>query len=314
MVDGRDGVAMLRPLDPLYPAGYSDRTRRPSPAAPNRETPMPRSASPPLRRLLAGAALVLALGTAAAQAAPVKVYAAGSLSGAMAALIEASGQPAAAFAAPVFGPAGLLADRLTTKGEAADLFFSADLAAPGRVAAAKAGALVLPFVKNRMCVAAKPSVGLTEADVLDRMLSPDLRLATSTPVNDPGGDYALAVFKRAEALRPGAEKALTGKMLTLVGGPNTMVPIAGHSPSAAIFLGDHADLFLYYCSSAGGLLKEVPDLVNLPLPEALEVHPTYGLAVLSDEPAAERFAIFVLSAQGQAVLERFGFEPLAAAP
>ncbi len=280
---------------------------------------MLRRATTPLRRLLAGTALALATvaGHAAAgpaEAAPVRIYAAGSLSGVMAALVEASGQPADAFAAPVFGPAGLLADRLTAKGEAADLFFSADLAAPGRVAAGRAGAMVLPFVRNRMCLAAKPSAGLTEADMLDRMLSPDLRLATSTPVNDPGGDYALAVFRRADAVRPGADRTLTGKMLTLVGGPNTMVPIAGHSPSAAIFLGDHADLFLYYCSSAGALLKEVPDLVNLPLPEALEVHPTYGLAVLSDDPAAGRFALFVLSAQGQAILRRFGFDPLAASP
>ena len=31
----------------------------------------------------------------------------------------------------------------------------------------------------------------------------------------PGGDYALAVFKRAEAIRPGANQILTGKMLSL---------------------------------------------------------------------------------------------------
>lgn len=271
---------------------------------------MARPLRPPLRRLLAAAILLPWLG-AAAGAAPVGIFAAGSLSGAMAALIEASGQPASDFAPPAFGPAGLLADRLS-EGEAADLFFSADLAAPGRIAAGRPGALVVPFARNRMCVAAKPSVGLTGANMLDKMLAPDLRLATSTPKNDPGGDYALAVFRRAEALHPGAEKALTGKMLTLVGGPNTMVSIAGHSPSAAIFLGDHADLFLYYCSSAPGLLKEVPDLTNLPLPEGLEVHPVYGMAVLSEAAAAERFALFVLSLNGQEVLKRFNFEPLAA--
>lgn len=265
-----------------------------------------------MRRVAAATALVLA-GAAAAGAAPVKVYAAGSLSGAMAALIEAAGEPAGAFAAPVYGPAGLLADRLSEH-ETADIFASADIAAPARLAAARPDALVVPFVRNRMCVAAKPGVGLTAANMLDRMLSPDLRLATSTPGKDPGGDYALAVFRRAEALHPGAEKTLTGKMLTLVGGPNTMVPVAGQSPSAAIFLGDHADLFLYYCSSAAGLLKEVPDLTNLPLPDNLEIHPIYAMAVLSREPAAERFALFVLSSKGQAILRRFGFDPIAAGP
>lgn len=270
---------------------------------------MPRNPPRALRFLL-GAAAALALG-ASADAAPMRIYAAGSLSGAMAALVEASGQAADAFAAPVYGPAGLLSERLSAKGEAADLFASADMAAPARVAAGRPGALVVPFVRNRMCLAAKPAVGLTKDDMLDKMLSPEVRLATSTPGNDPGGDYALAVFKRAEALHPGAEKALTGKMLTLVGGPATMVPIAGRSPSAAIFLGDHADMFLYYCSGAASLLKEVPDLVNLPLSDALEVHPVYGLAVLAEDAAAERFALFVLSSRGQDVLARFGFEPLA---
>ncbi len=278
---------------------------------------MLRPAFPLLRRAAADivivSALVLGLG-AMAEAAPVKVYAAGSLSGVMAALIEASGQPADAFAAPVYGPAGLLADRLS-KDETADLFASADIAAPERLAAARPGTAIVPFVKNRMCVAAKPSVGLTEADMLDKMLSPDLRLATSTPGNDPGGDYALAVFERAEALHPGAGGILTGKMLKLVGGPNTMVPIAGKSPSAAIFLGDHADLFLYYCSSASGLLREVPDLTNLPLP-ALPRNPPrstpWRFSRRSRPPNASRSSC--CRSKGQAVLQRFGFEPLAAAP
>ena len=247
-----------------------------------------------------------------AKAAPVRIYAAGSLSGAMTALMASSGLKPEAFAKPVFGPAGLLGERLQ-KGETADLFASADLAAPIRVAADHPGALVIPFVRNRMCVAAKPAVGLTEANMLDKMLAPDLRLATSTPGNDPGGDYALAVFKRADALRPGVGKVLADKALHLVGGPNTMVPIDGRSPSATIFLGDHADLFVYYCSSAGSLLKEVPDLTNLPVPETLEVHPIYGLTVLSEDPAAARFALFILSQAGQDVLAAFGFEPMAAA-
>lgn len=260
---------------------------------------------------LAGALTWLA--PVAAHAEPVNVYAAGSLSSAMNALIEAFGRAGEGFAKPVFGPAGLLAERLRN-GEHADLFASADLKAPESIASTRPGTLVVPFVRNRMCVAAKPSVGLTSENVLDRMLSPDLRLATSTPGNDPGGDYALAVFKRAEIAHAGAERTLAEKALHLVGGPTTMVAADGHSPSAEIFLGDRADLFLYYCSSAGALLKEVPDLTNVPLPPSLEVHPTYGLAVMSDRVQPMRFALFVLSTEGQAILGRFGFEPLASPP
>ena len=220
---------------------------------------MPSLFRPAARRLIPTVlAAVLAMPAVAASATPIRIFAAGSLSDAMTALMAASEQSADAFAKPVFGPSGLLARRIL-EGEAADLLFSADLAAPERVAAAHEGVLVVPFARNRMCVAAKPSVDLTEGNILDKMLSPDLRLATSTPVNDPGGDYALAVFKRAEALHSGAGKILADKALHLVGGPDTMAPIAGHSPSATIFLGDHADLFLYYCSSSGNLLREVPN-------------------------------------------------------
>jgi molybdate transport system substrate-binding protein len=260
--------------------------------------------------LLGALALGLSL-TSQAQTAPLRIFAAGSLSGVIEQLIETSGLPADAFAKPVYGPSGLLTQRLE-KGEMADLFASADLAGPTRLAAARRGTLIVPFVKNRMCLAAQPSVRLTSGNLLEKMLSPEFRLATSTPGDDPGGDYALAVFRRAEALQPGADKTLTNKALHLVGGPNTMVAVEGRSPSATIFLGNHADLFLYYCSSAAGLLKEVPGLTSLPLPESLEVHPVYGLAVMPDEAAA-RFALFVVSLEGQRVLVRAGFEPLVTA-
>ena len=184
-------------------------------------------------RILAITLVAPMIGTATgAEAAPSRIFAAGSLADAMTAQSAASGVAPDAFDKPVFGPAGLLGDRLQKGGEAADIFISADLAAPLRVAAARSGALVVPFVRNRMCVAAKPSVGLTASNMLDKMLAPDLRLATSTPGNDPGGDYAVAVFGRADALRPGAGKVLTDKALHLVGGPNTMVPIDGRSPAA----------------------------------------------------------------------------------
>lgn len=264
----------------------------------------------PLAKKAAMVGLFAWAALSAAHADPVQIYAAGSLSGAMGALIEQSGQSDQGFAKPVFGPAGLLGERLQN-GETADVFASADLAAPARIASSRPDTLVVPFARNRMCVAAKPAVGLTATNVLEKMLTPDLRLATSTPGNDPGGDYALAVFQRAEQVPPGAARTLTEKALHLVGGANTMVPEAGHSPSATIFVGNHADLFLYYCSSAAALLKEVPDLTNLSLPETLEVHPAYGLAVLSKQPEAMRFALFILSTRGQSILAHFGFEPLA---
>ena len=243
---------------------------------------------------------------------PVRIYAAGSLGVVLPDLIAASGLPAGAVAPPVFGPAGVLGRRLTGS-ETADLFASADTAQPQAVVAAKGG-LVVPFARNRMCVVAPSRLGLTAGNLLDRMLSPELRLAASTPGADPGGDYARAVFARAEARRPGAEAALRTKTLLLLGGPGSMTPQPGHTPAATIFLGDHADALLYYCSGTDATAKEVPGLVSLPVPAELEVGPVYGLAILSDSPEAARLALFMLSDKGQAMLARAGLMPLLPSP
>lgn len=240
---------------------------------------------------------------------PVRIYAAGSLGTVLPELIAASGLPADAVAPPVFGPAGVLGGRLRD-GEAADLFASADLAQP-RAVAEKRGGLVVPFARNRMCLVAPGRLGITVDNMLDQMLSPGLRLAASTPGADPGGDYARAVFKRADAIHPGAETALTSKALLLLGGPGSMTPQPGHSPAATIFLGDHADALLYYCSGTAAAAKEVPGLVSLSVPNALEVGPVYGLAVLSNRPEAARLALFMLSDRGQAILAQGGLLPVA---
>lgn len=261
-------------------------------------------------RGLAGVFLMgLLLSTAAEAADPIRIYAAGSLSVVLPDLIAASGLPAGTVAAPVFGPAGVLRQRLLA-GEAADVFASADLAQP-RAVAAGIGAPVVPFARNRMCVVAPARLGLTPDTLLDRLLAPELRLATSTPVADPGGDYARAVFARADAVHPGAAFILTAKALLLLGGPGAMVPQPGYGPAATIFLGDHADALLYYCSGAAAAVREVPGLVSIPLPDALEVGPIYGLTVLSARPEAAQLALFMVSERGQAILAQGGLLPLA---
>lgn len=262
------------------------------------------------KRMMGLAALVaITLGVDGAMAAPVQIYAAGSLKAAMQALIKESGMPADAVAEPVFGPAGTLRERLE-KGEMADLFASADMAQPTALAAMRPQSLVVPFVRNRMCVLAKSSVGLAADNLLDKLLAPELRLATSTPVADPGGDYAMAVFDKADHVHPGAGATLRAKAMHLLGTPGKMVPVAGKNPAAAIFTENQADALIYYCSGAPALVKEVNGLVSVPLPDSLEVHPIYGLTILSDKPDAARLALFVVSVKGQAILSRFGFLPL----
>lgn len=266
--------------------------------------------SPYTRLLALGAALIAVAGLygPARAADPVRIYAAGSLGSVLPELIAASGLPEGAVAPPVFGPSGVLRQRLQS-GEKADLFASADLAQPRSLTPSTA-MMVVPFARNRMCLAAPERLGLTADNMLDRILSPDTRLATSTPGADPGGDYARALFARAEAVHPGAEAALIAKSLTLLGGPGSMAPQPGHSAAAMIFLGNQADALLYYCSGAAATAREVPGVVSIPVRDALEVGPVYGLAVLSAQPDAMRLALFMVSERGQAILAHAGLLPL----
>ncbi len=55
--------------------------------------------------------------------------------------------------------------------------------------------------------------------LLELMLDPAVKLGTSTPKADPSGDYAWALFRKADALRPGAYAALDAKALKLTGSP-----------------------------------------------------------------------------------------------
>ncbi len=54
----------------------------------------------------------------------------------------------------------------------------------------------------------------------------------------------------------------------------------------------------------------MPGLISMPVPDALEVGPVYGMAVLSDRPEAARLALFMVSEKGQAILARGGLLPL----
>ncbi|MCY0386715.1 substrate-binding domain-containing protein [Robbsia sp. Bb-Pol-6] len=244
---------------------------------------------------------------------PARVFAAGSLVAAVNDALTSSGIAAADFAKPVFGPAGALRARLEA-GEQADLFLSADLAQPRALARGHEGTYVVPFARNRMCLFSHRPLGANAADVVATLLAPDFRLASSTPKADPGGDYAFKVFAKADGVKPGATQVLEKKALLLLGSPNAMTPIAGKSPAASIFLSDRADALLYYCSNAADIKREVPDLLVAPLPAALDVPVVYGMALLSDQPGAERFALFLLSEKGQAIFSKYGLLPLSPAP
>ena len=247
--------------------------------------------------------------TPLAPVAPFRILAAGSLAGAFNALIAQFNPPASAAAVPVYGPSGVLRERIEN-GEAADLFASADMSQPRRLVADGHGTPVVMFARNRICALAPATLGLTPDTVLDRLLDPALRLATSTPGADPSGDYAWAVFDRAERIHPGAKAILEGKAQKLMGGPAMAPLVPGQGPVEGIFLSGRADVLLAYCSGVDQLNRTSPGITALALPTELSVGPAYGMTVLSANPEAARFALFVVSEPGQKVLAQFGLVPV----
>lgn len=265
-----------------------------------------------LRNVSGLIAIALTLSTPA-RADTLKVMGAGSLRAAMTDLLQHFPKQSDEVDTPEFGASGLMRQKIES-GEHADVFASADLEQPHKLAAGHPERLVILFARNTLCALARPELGLNEANFLDRLLDPAVRIATSTPGSDPLGTYSWEVFARADAAKPGARATLEAKAKKLVGGGEKTPPlVAGKGAVEGIFLSDQADVMLIYCSAVTAIQKEVPTLTSLKLPPALAVQPADGLVILNSKPVALRFVAFVMSEEGQATLQKHGLEPIASA-
>lgn len=259
--------------------------------------------------LVRALAVLMAVGITGegASAETVYLHAAGSLRGALtdiAAKFEAaSGLKIQA----KYGASGLLKDEIAG-GAKAEVFASANMEHPQALAKANRSGPVVLFARNKLCALVRPGLKVETTTLLERMLDPSVKLGTSTPKADPSGDYAFEVFRKAEALRRGAQAALEKKALLLTGGPSSAAAPAGRSVYGWHVAESHADIFLTYCTGAIVALKENPGQSMVALPDALAVGADYGLTVMSESsPGAYKFALFILSAEGQNVLAAHGF-------
>ncbi len=262
----------------------------------------------PVRSVLRALALGAGLLGGAAAAEPVALYAAGSLKAALGEVAEDFAETYGLPVAARFGPSGLMRERIEA-GETAHLFASANMRHPRTLEAAGRAGPVALFARNRLCALAQPGIAVAPETLLETLLDPAVRLGTSTPKADPSGDYAWALFAKAEAVAPGARAALEAKARQLTGGPESPAPPEGRNPYAWVMAEDRADIFLTYCTNAVLARAELPGLRVVAVPEALAVGADYGLTVLDGAPeAAWRLALHILSPAGQAVLARYGFE------
>jgi molybdate transport system substrate-binding protein len=256
-------------------------------------------------------ALMMALASSGASASEIKVVSAGSLKDAFAAAFADYSRQYGGTFTPVWGPSGVLRERLQ-KGEAFDVFASAALRdAQALTDAGISGPSVL-FTRNALCVVTTAASTLDTGNLIETLLKPETRIGTSTPGADPAGDYTWGIFHRVEAQRPGAFKTLSEKAQQLVGGPAAKPAVNGRSPLLVALDEHQIDLFVYYCSGARDIVKASSNYKSVELPPELSVGPEYGLTVSRKaQPGAADFAMYLLSPQGQATLKAFGFLPVA---
>ena len=266
-------------------------------------------------RALLALALILGAPAPARAKSAVTLYAAASLTGALTEATKAYAAATGAEVATQFGPSGRMRERVEA-GEPATLFASADFGNPRRLAGEGKAWPAVVFARNRLCAMTRPGLVVAPDDLLAIMLNPAVRLGVATPGNEPAGDYARALFAKAERVAPGAGAALEAKAVNLTGGKDSLPAPAGRSAYAWHIAEKRADLFLGYCSGGKAAAAELPGLGVVEPPAGLAVDADYGLAVLKGpaerEAAAGRLALFLLSPEGQAILARWGFAPVTA--
>ena len=239
--------------------------------------------------------------------APLAVYAAGSLREVLTEIAASHETRTGQKVVLTFGASGLLRERIE-KGEPAMVFASANTEHPQRLATRGGWAPHQVFVRNGLCALTSERVSTTPPTLLDTLLDPAIRVGTSTPKADPSGDYAWALFRKAEALVPGAYARLDAKALKLTGGADSPKAPAGRGTYAWVMDQGQADVFLTYCTNAVAARREVPALQVVQVPDALQVAAAYGFTVRSGaSEAAQDFGRALLAPQAQGALRRLGF-------
>ncbi|MFZ4833323.1 substrate-binding domain-containing protein [Rouxiella sp. Mn2063] len=208
-----------------------------------------------------------------------------------------------------FGPAGLLRQRIE-QGEKVDLFASANTAHPQTLLDSGKALRVESFASNSLCLTvSKAAIAARfgaerSPDWLVLLNDVSLRVATSTPLADPSGDYTWQLFDKIEQAQSGAGELLRKRAMMLVGGPQSSPVPTGELAAAWLIRTGQCDLFIGYASYAP-LLRQQQDLQVIDIPLEQNIRAEYALALCHSR--AESLADFILSALGQDYLSQAGF-------
>jgi molybdate transport system substrate-binding protein len=212
-------------------------------------------------------------------------YEAGSLRNALTAIAEEYMASTGVVVRTTFGPSGLMREKVET-GDKVDLFASADMGNALKLREDGRAVAVAMFTRNALCAFAKPEVNLTTANFVEPILDRSVKLGTSTPTADPGGDYTWEMFHRIESARPRVFAVLDGKAQKIVGGA-TAADASNPNPIKSAFKRNQINVMIGYCSEADQERQDVPGIEAIRVPGELSVGPEYDLAITSfQKPAA----------------------------
>jgi ABC-type molybdate transport system substrate-binding protein len=225
-------------------------------------------------------------------------------------IAQAFGQAHGMTVATQFGPSGRMRERIE-KGEHVDLFTSADIGHARKLVEDGRASVMAMFARNTVCLLAPARFAASTDNVLEKLLSPSVRVGVSPAKVDPLGDYTVRLFEVAERMRPGSAEALRARAVVLDTPPGSPPPKSGDTDADAI-LGGRVDASIVYCSGRHRYARILPDAKLVAFPPELQVGPEYGLAVLKEaRPEAMLLALAILSPAGQKVLADRGFRPAA---
>jgi len=246
---------------------------------------------------------------AAPSSEPLTVMAAASLKDAFEALgADFRAQHPATSITFNFAGSQQLAQQLV-EGAPGDLFAAAnqrqmDVAvAGGRVAADGADAPSI-FARNRLVVVL-PADNPAAIESLQDLAKPGVKLVLAAE-SVPAGQYALEFLANASATADYTE-AYSPTVLSNVVSYETNV----RSVLTKVALGE-GDAGIVYTSDISG--DAAKDVVSIEIPDALNTIAQYPIGAVKDSAnaaVAEAFIAYVLSADGQAILESYGFIPAA---
>ncbi|RBA23412.1 modA: molybdate ABC transporter, periplasmic molybdate-binding protein [Herminiimonas fonticola] len=161
------------------------------------------------------------------------------------------------------------------------------------------------FTHNDLCVIARPELNLSTGNMLEVLSKPSVRVATSTPVSDPMGDYTWQFFEKAEKKYAGFYQLLDAKARKLSG---TSVPAAGEKlPYITAFEDDKADAYIMYCTNAVITKRALPHLNVVRIPDDLNVRSDYGIAADLHSAFGKDFVRFIMQTPAQNILKKHGF-------